>query len=149
MKGKSRKRSDSSRAHRAARPKHAWLRWVGVGVVLAGIFAVTAIYFDFFAGSSRSEFRDLVRRASVAAQEGDIAEMRRLHLNDALLSDADLRRFFADFAQLEEGEIASLRPDFSPDTYCWVRLPRSSVMLKFTRGEGVWWIQGDSASVEF
>lgn len=115
------------------------------GTLALGFAALLIVLLRFQAAAERehNEFIHFARSAAVAARTDDLAEMRRLYLNDAFLQDKALRLVFSDFSRLSEEDLAQLEPDYEGDTYCWLRLPGSHARHKLVRAQGDWVIQGD------
>lgn len=136
-------------ARRKTAARRARALWIG-GVLLAlaalgaGLAALLA-----HRDRSRSELVLFVTLARTAAQTGDTAQMRRLHLDDALMSDAQVRSFFAPFADVTDETLRTLSPDFDGDTYCWLRLPKVPLIYKLLHSQSGWYLQGEIATIDY
>ncbi|MBC8012124.1 MAG: hypothetical protein H7067_18725 [Burkholderiales bacterium] len=115
----------------------------GMLALVVGALTFILLRYQAAAEQEHKEFVHFARSAAVAARTGDLAEMRRLYLNDAFLEDKALRLVFADFARLREEDLDTLEPDYEGETYCWLRLPDSHTRHKLVRAHGDWVIQGD------
>lgn len=129
-----------------ARAKRVRAIWLGVGLLVLALLLTAGLWLLSARDKARAEYAALVERARAAARDDDLVAMRRLHLDDALLADRDLRAFFAPFATVTDETIADLEPNFEGDTYGWLRLPRAPVIYKILRHPDGWYLQGETAA---